>query len=105
MVMSIVAHNVDGIELHHALPPRQTVKAAYNCTFLQYHLRPALRRKRRHLAVQNPIILHDNATSHTAATVADLLSRWQREILEHSQYSPDMNPCDYYLFAKVKEPL
>ena len=65
---------------------------------------PPLRRKRRHLVVQNPILLHDNARSHTAA-VTDLLRRWQWEILEHPPYSPDMSSCDYSLFAQVKEPL
>ena len=69
------------------------------------YLRLALRRKRRHLVVQNPIILHDNARSHTTAAVKDLLGHWQREILEHLLYWPDMSPCDYDLFAKVKEPL
>ena len=37
--------------------------------------------------------------------VTDLLRRWQWEILEHPPYSPDMSPCDYDLFANVKEPL
>ena len=36
----------------HTVPPRQTVNAAYYCKFL-YHLPPALRRKRRHLVVEN----------------------------------------------------
>ena len=53
----------------------------------------------------DPIILHRNARSHTAAAVTDLLRRLQWEILEHPPYSPDMSPCDYDLFAKVKEPL
>ena len=44
------------------------------------------------------------ARSHTAA-VTDLLRRWQWGILEHPPYSPDMCPCDYDLFTKVKEPL
>ncbi|KAJ4452182.1 hypothetical protein ANN_03700 [Periplaneta americana] len=104
-VMFIVAYDIDGVILHHAVPPRQTVNADYYCRFLQHHLRPALRRKRRHLGVQNPIILHDNAKSHTAAAVKDLLRRWQWEILEHPPYSLDMSPCNYDLFAKVKEPL
>ena len=55
--------------------------------------------------VQNAIILHDNARSHTAAAVTDLLRRWKWEILEHPPYSPDMSPCDYDLNAEVKEPL
>ena len=59
----------------------------------------------RHFVVQNPIILHDNARSHTDAAIMDLLLRWQWEFLEHPPYSPDMSPCVYDLFIKVKEPL
>ncbi|KAJ4435479.1 hypothetical protein ANN_18095 [Periplaneta americana] len=95
-VMFIVVYDNDGVILHHAVPPRQTANADYYCRFLQHHLRPALRRKRRHL-----VILHDNARSHTtAAVVKDLLRRWQWEILEHPPYSPDMGPCNYDLFVK-----
>ena len=100
-MMFIVAYDIDGIILHHAVLPRQTVNAAYYCRFLQHHLCPMLRRKQ-HLVVQNPIILHDNARSHTAAAVTDLFCRRQWEILEHPLYSPNMSPCDYDLFAKVK---
>ena len=52
----------------------------------------------------NPIILHDNARAHTA-NVTDLLRRWRWKILEQPPYSPDMCPCDYDLFTKMKEPL
>ena len=97
-VMVIVVYDTDEIIQQHAVSPKQTVNLAYYCTFIQHHLRPALRRKRRHLVVQNPIILHDNSRSHTAAAVTDLLRRWQWEILEHPPYSPDMIPCDYDLF-------
>jgi hypothetical protein len=53
----------------------------------------------------NPIILHDNARAHTANTVKGLFCCWQWEILEHPPHSPDMSPCDYDLFTKMKEPL
>ena len=104
-MMFIIAYDTDRVILHHAVHPRQTVNAAYYCTFLQHHLRPALRRILRHLMVQNPIIFHEKARNYTAAAVMDLLRRWQWEILEHPPYSPDMSPFDYNLFAKVKEPL
>ena len=71
-VMFIVAYDNDGVILHHAVPPTKTVSAAYYCTFFQHHIRPALRRKRRHLVVQNPIIIHYNS-----AAVTDLLRLWQ----------------------------
>ena len=53
-VTFIVVYDIDGVKLHHAVPPRQTVNAAYYCTFLQHHLPPALRRKRRRLVAQYP---------------------------------------------------
>jgi transposase len=53
----------------------------------------------------NPIVLHDKARAHTADSVKELLRIWRWEILEHPPYSPDMCPCDYDLFAKMKEPL
>jgi len=103
--MFIVAYDIDGMILHHTVPQRQTVNAAYYNSFLRNHLRPALRRKRQRLLATNPIILHDNARAHTANVVTDLLRLWRWEILEQPPYSPDMNPCDYDLFAKMKEPL
>ena len=76
-VMFIVAYVTDGVILHRAVIPRQTAKVPAASPL------SSTRRKRRHLVVQNPIILHDNARSHTAAAVTDLLRRWQWEILEH----------------------
>ena len=53
---------------------------------------------------QNPIILHESERSHTPAALKHV-RRWKMEILEHLPYSHDMSPCNYDLFAKVKEPL
>ena len=101
VLMFIVVYDIDGVILHHAVPPRQTVNAAYYCMFLQHHFHPALRKNRWHLVVLNPIILHDNARGHTAA-VTDRLRHWQWEILEHPLYSADMSPYNYDLFTEVK---
>jgi histone-lysine N-methyltransferase SETMAR len=51
------------------------------------------------------IILHDNARAHTADAVEDLLRLCRWETLEHPPYSPDIRPCDYDLFAMMKESL
>ena len=87
--MFIVVYDIHGLILYHALLPKQMVNAAYYCMFLQHHLPPALRRNRRHYVVVNHIILHDNASNHTAAAVTDLLCQWQWEALEHLPYLPD----------------
>ena len=79
----ILAYNWDGVIVNHTVPRGQTVNAAYYCSFLQDQLLAALRRKRRHHMVTPPIVLHDNATAHTAGIVSALLNRWGWEVLYH----------------------
>ena len=71
-VMFIVAYDIDEVILHHAVLPRQSVNTAYYCMFLQHHLHSVLRRRRRHLVVWNPMILHGNARSYPTAAVMEL---------------------------------
>ena len=78
---------------------------SYYKNFLQQHLRHAIRKKRPDLLVRGPIILHDNAAAHKCKQVAELLTSYQWEVLEHPPYSPDMSPPDYDLFPKLKENL
>ena len=64
------------------VPHDETVNAQYYATYLQNHLRRAIRRKRPQL--QNVTIFHDNATPHKAICVRDLLWRWRWEVLQHN---------------------
>jgi histone-lysine N-methyltransferase SETMAR len=84
--------------VHGSLPLMGKAVNAISC------MRFAVREKRAEL-LDNAIILHDNATSHTADTVRRCLQRWGWEILQHPPYSPDLSPCDFDLIPKVKKPL
>ena len=103
-LMVILAYDIRGIILCHFVPHRQTVNAAYYHAYLQNNLRRAIRNKRPEL-LDNAIILHDNATSHTADIVKTRLQRWRWEVLDHPPYSPDLSPCDFDLIPKLKAPL
>ncbi|GFS17066.1 histone-lysine N-methyltransferase SETMAR [Elysia marginata] len=48
---------------------------------------------------------HDNAPVHTARAVTDVLTGYKWELLEHPRNSPDLAPCDFHLFPKMKEHL
>jgi transposase len=37
--------------------------------------------------------------------VQNLVQSWGWEVLAHPPYSPDLAPCDYWLFSHVKEHL
>ena len=50
------------------------------------------------------VILHqDNAPSHRAKMTQDLLRQFGWEVLNHPPYSPDLAPCDFFLFPKLKK--
>ena len=48
-------------------------------------------------------LLHDNARSNTANLVRDKLQRFDWKTLKHPPYSPDLSPCDFYIFGDLKE--
>ena len=49
-------------------------------------------------------LLHDNAPAHTStsAIVTVFLKKEKVTVLPHPPYSPDLAPCDFFLFPKLK---
>ena len=47
-------------------------------------------------------LLHDNAPAHTSATVTAFLKKEKVTVLPLPPYSPDLAPCDFFLFPKLK---
>ena len=43
--------------------------------------------------------------AHSALSVKRLLAKYSIPMLDHPPYSPDLAPCDFYLFPKVKSAL
>jgi histone-lysine N-methyltransferase SETMAR len=55
--------------------------------------------------MQKSWILHqDNAPAHNALSVKQILAN-HITVLEHPPCSPDLAPCDFYLFQKIKSVL
>lgn len=104
-MLMIFAYDIHGILTSHRVPTGQTVNKEYYKTYLRTVLRPAIRKKRPELLAVGPLILHDNASCHKADVVNSLLEEYNWEVLEHPPYSPDLSPCDFDLFPKLKEPL
>lgn len=47
-------------------------------------------------------LLHDNAPAHTSAIVSAFLKKEKVTVLPQPPYSPDLAPCDFFLFPKLK---
>ncbi|GFT73557.1 histone-lysine N-methyltransferase SETMAR [Trichonephila clavipes] len=60
--------------------------------------------KRKHPLLRNGFLLHhDNARPHIARCVLGVSQQNNVEILPHSPYSPDLTPCDFWLFPQLKK--
>ena len=50
-------------------------------------------------------LLHNNASSHKCEVVKSFLASEKVEVLNHPPYSPDLSPCDFFLFPRLKKML
>ena len=58
--------------------------------------------KRPTLLKDRVVLLHDNTTPHKYKEATSLIRAYDWEILRHPPYSPDLSPCDYDFFPKLK---
>ncbi|KAK3715190.1 hypothetical protein RRG08_040039, partial [Elysia crispata] len=104
-VMHMIFFDMNGVILRWPVPIGTTINAQYYKKVLQDKLRPAIRKKRPGLLESGILFHHDYAPVHTARAVTDVLAGYKWELLEHPRYSPDLAPCDFHLFPKMKEHL
>jgi transposase len=51
---------------------------------------------------QTWLLHHDNAPSHTSVVTQQFLAKHKMAVIPHPPYSPDLAPCDFFLFLKMK---
>jgi [histone H3]-lysine36 N-dimethyltransferase SETMAR len=103
--LAIIFMDVEGIILTHYVPRGVTVNGKYYAGVIRTNLREAIRKKRGHLLQGGWLLHHDNARPHITADVQAAVRSCNAELLEHPPYSPDLAPCDFWLFPKMKEHL
>jgi len=89
-----------GIVHKEFVPPGQTV----NQTFY----REVLERPRKRVAHVRPgiartlMLHHDNVPCHTAVSINEFLAERKHSCGSSAPYSPDLSPCDFFLFPWLK---
>ena len=61
--------------------------------------------RRNRTGVRGLLLHHDNASVHTAAVTLDFLTASDVQLVTHPPYSPDLAPCDWFLFPSAKRQL
>ncbi len=69
------------------------------------NLRERIRCKRPDLWRSGYHILHDNAHPHTTFATVTRMMETDMDTLDHPPYSPDLAPCDFFLFPALKRHL
>ena len=87
-----------GMIYMHWVPTGQTVNKEYYVEVLR-EFKKRFRRKR-------PALFHqDNAPVHISILVTDHLTKMGIKTVPRPPYSPDLAPCNFWLFLKLKEKL
>ena len=85
------------------VPPEQTVNHAFYKDVLVL-LRKRVQRVRRDIA-DDRVLQHNNTPAHTALSIREFLAKKTIPVRLHRPYSPDLAPCDFCLFPKLKSKL
>ena len=91
-----------GMIYMHWFPIGQTVNKEYYVEVLR-EFRKRFHRKRPALFKSGQWHFHqDNAPVHTSILVIDYLTKMGIKTVPHPPYSPDLAPCDFWLFPKLR---
>ena len=84
---------------------RKTVNAEWYINTCLPKVFEAWSARRPRTGTRHLLLHHDNASAHTAAATLDFLQENQVQLVTHPPYSPDLAPCDFFLFPLVKKEL
>jgi len=98
----IIFFNIQGTVYKEFVPPGQIVNGNFHCEVLK-RLREGIWRKRPDKWKKNNWFLHqDNAPAHTSFAVRQFLTSKNITVIPHPPYSPDLAPCEFFLFPNMK---
>jgi len=97
--MLICFFDSEGIVHTESVPQGHTVNQFYYPEILE-RLRKSVVRVRPSIA--DNWMLHHNAPCHTAISVIEFLAKKGIPVVPQPPYPPDLSPCDFFLFPKLK---
>ena len=84
------------------VPPGQTVNGKFYCKVLR-RLRENVGHQWPEMWKNGDWLLHrDNVPAHASLIVREFLTKNNMTTVLHPAYSPDLAPCDFYMFPKMK---
>ena len=101
-VMATIFWDARGIIQIDYLQKGRTINGEYYASLLD-RLSEEIKKKRPHFAKKKVLFHQDNAPVHTCAVAIAKIHELRFELLPHPPYSPDLAPCDFFLFPNMKK--
>ena len=101
-VMATVFWDAKDVIMLDFLPKRSTITGVYYANLLD-QLRTAIHEKRPANLSKSVLLQKNNARVHTCKVAMDVVERNGYELIPHSADSPDLAPCDFFLFPNLKK--
>ena len=94
-----------GPVLHIPVPKGSSVSGKFYRESVLTQLVDFYQKRRLCTSVRGIKLLHDNVPAHKSAMVQEYLKESRLNVLNHPPYIPDLSPCDFWLFPRLKEML
>ena len=88
-----------------AVPKGQSITGNYYATQVLTEVNNFYLKRRPKCGAKGIRLLHDNARPHKTKLVKEKINDVGMIELEHPPYSPDLSPCDFWLFDGLKKHL
>ena len=86
-------------------PHGRTINGHYYTNKVLKKVKAVYHKRRPKTGLRCVFLRHDNAATHKRRDVKAFLKKEKVTELEHPPYSPDLSPCDFFLFPRVKKML
>jgi len=104
-VMLLAFFDSEGIVHHEYAPDGQKINKEFYVEFFRRLRESVLRKQPDKWRDGDWILHHDDAPAHTSHLVQQFLAKHGTAQLQQPPYSPDLAPCDFFLFPRLKKVL
>ena len=104
-LLMILFFDSTGMIYMHWVPTGQTINKEYYVEVLRDFRKRFCRKRPALFKSAQWHFYRDNAPVHNSILVTDYLTKMGIKTVLHSPYRPDLAPCDFWLFPKLKEKL
>ena len=101
--MLIPFFDVHGIVHTEFLPQGQTFNQHVYKNILRRLMHSVGEKRKEPWETRSWLLHHDNAPANNAIGIREFLAKNNIAVLEQPPYSPDLAPCDFFLFPRLKK--